>query len=316
MLIDWFTVIAQVINFLILAWLLKRFLYRPILNAIDAREQRIATELADAAKKSIEAEQQRDEFQHKNAAFNEEKMNRKAQLAAEIETARTRLLEEARQESDNLRNTLQLALKNDQLSLQGALSLRAREELLAIVRKVLKDLAEISLEEQITAVFIQRLKTLSNEELTRFASAFQYRGAAFKNPLIIRSAFTLSKELCEQIETALKNILCHYTAVKSGDENSSYISDDTGNTYGTSNNAIDQIALKFVIDPALISGIEINANGQKIAWSINDYLASLTKSIDEILHSLGSAQTGGATEATYSPPAAKKNKQDDNEARA
>ena len=48
MLIDWFTVIAQVVNFLILVWLLKRFLYRPILDAIDAREKRIASELADA----------------------------------------------------------------------------------------------------------------------------------------------------------------------------------------------------------------------------------------------------------------------------
>jgi F-type H+-transporting ATPase subunit b len=48
MLIDWFTVGAQVLNFLILVWLLKRFLYKPILHAIDAREQRIAKELADA----------------------------------------------------------------------------------------------------------------------------------------------------------------------------------------------------------------------------------------------------------------------------
>jgi F-type H+-transporting ATPase subunit b len=37
MLIDWFTVGAQVLNFLILVWLLKRFLYGPILDAIDAR---------------------------------------------------------------------------------------------------------------------------------------------------------------------------------------------------------------------------------------------------------------------------------------
>ena len=48
MLIDWFTVGAQALNFLILVWLLKHFLYKPILNAIDAREKRIAAELADA----------------------------------------------------------------------------------------------------------------------------------------------------------------------------------------------------------------------------------------------------------------------------
>ena len=43
MLIDWFTVGAQALNFLILVWLMKRFLYKPILHAIDAREKRIAT---------------------------------------------------------------------------------------------------------------------------------------------------------------------------------------------------------------------------------------------------------------------------------
>ena len=55
MLIDWFTVIAQVVNFLILVWLLKRFLYRPILDAIDDREQRIATKIASAEAKEHEA---------------------------------------------------------------------------------------------------------------------------------------------------------------------------------------------------------------------------------------------------------------------
>ena len=36
--INRFTVFAQAINFLILVWLLKRFLYKPILHAIDERE--------------------------------------------------------------------------------------------------------------------------------------------------------------------------------------------------------------------------------------------------------------------------------------
>ena len=60
MLIDWFTVVAQALNFLILVWLLKRFLYKPILNALDAREKRIATELADADARKAEARQERE----------------------------------------------------------------------------------------------------------------------------------------------------------------------------------------------------------------------------------------------------------------
>ena len=73
MLIDWFTVSAQAVNFLILVWLLNRFLYKPILNAIDVREKLIATELADAATKKPKHKKDRDEFQHKNEEFDRQR---------------------------------------------------------------------------------------------------------------------------------------------------------------------------------------------------------------------------------------------------
>ena len=69
MLTDWFTIVAQALNFLILVWLMKRFLYKPILHAIDEREKRIATELANADAKKAEAQKEHDEFQQKNAEF-------------------------------------------------------------------------------------------------------------------------------------------------------------------------------------------------------------------------------------------------------
>ncbi len=59
--IDWITVVAQLLNFLVLVWLLKRFLYRPILDGIDAREVEISTRMAEAteARKKAEAEVQK-----------------------------------------------------------------------------------------------------------------------------------------------------------------------------------------------------------------------------------------------------------------
>ena len=66
MLFDWFTFGAQTLNFLVLVWLMKRFLYKPILNAIDAREKRIALALADAALKQTAAQKERDAFQKKS----------------------------------------------------------------------------------------------------------------------------------------------------------------------------------------------------------------------------------------------------------
>ncbi|MGB5096847.1 MAG: hypothetical protein WBN82_02930, partial [Porticoccaceae bacterium] len=100
MLIDWFTVGAQVVNFLILVWLLKRFLYRPILDAIDAREKRIASELADAAAGMAEAVATRDDFDRKSEAFEQQRATLLKQATDAAKAERHRLMDEARQAAE------------------------------------------------------------------------------------------------------------------------------------------------------------------------------------------------------------------------
>jgi len=73
MLIDWFTVGAQALNFIVLVWLLKRFLYKPVLSAIDAREQRIARASADADRQTNEVQKSRDELQVERKEFDDQR---------------------------------------------------------------------------------------------------------------------------------------------------------------------------------------------------------------------------------------------------
>ena len=102
MLIDWFTVGAQALNFLILVWLMKRFLYKPILDAIDAREKRIAAAIADADQKKAEATKEREEFQRKNEEFDQQRAALVTQATEEANAERQRLLDDARQAADAL----------------------------------------------------------------------------------------------------------------------------------------------------------------------------------------------------------------------
>ena len=106
MLIDWVTVGAQALNFLILVWLMRRFLYKPILGAIDAREKRIAAELADADAKKAEAQKERDEFQQKNEEFDQQRAALLRRATDEAKAERQRLIEEARGSADLLRTCL------------------------------------------------------------------------------------------------------------------------------------------------------------------------------------------------------------------
>jgi F-type H+-transporting ATPase subunit b len=262
MLIDWFTVIAQVINFLILVWLLKRFLYRPILNAIDAREKRIAAKIADADAKETEAQKQRDLYRQKNEAFDEQRNAHMNEVLEAAETERAQLLDAARQESDDLRARLQQALANEQLSLNEELSRRAREEVFDIARKALSDLAGTSLEQRMTEIFVDRLRELNDAQMAEVKSAFK----TSSHPLLVRTAFELPAQQCADIETVIREIL--------GKEKQ----------------------IEFDIVPDLVSGIEISCNGRKIAWSIDDYLGSLVKRVDDLLKNR--SETKGAAPAS------------------
>jgi F-type H+-transporting ATPase subunit b len=141
----WFIVLAQVINFLILVWLLKRFLFKPILHAIDEREKGIAAQLAEAEAKKAEAQKERDDFQHKNEAFDQERAALLIKATDEAKTERQRLLDEAHKDADSLRVKRQEALRNEQRNLNQIITRWTQKEVFAITRKTLADLAATSL---------------------------------------------------------------------------------------------------------------------------------------------------------------------------
>jgi len=106
MLFDWFTFAAQLLNFIILVWLLKRFLYRPVLKAIDDREKKFADELQEAADSRTKTDAEMLAWKKKNSDL--EAMRSDMLHAAEKAAAEQRLqmLTEARQEYDQLRGRL------------------------------------------------------------------------------------------------------------------------------------------------------------------------------------------------------------------
>jgi F-type H+-transporting ATPase subunit b len=248
--IDWFTIGAQAINFLILVWLLKHFLYKPILQAIAAREKRIASELADAKAKKEEAQKEHDEFNRKNSEFDKQRTELLAKATDEATAQGQRLLDEARKAATALRSKLQEAIDNDAVHLNQAIGRRIEQEVFSIARKVLTDLAGASLEDLMVSAFIQRLKQLSTEEKRKLLPGGQSSSPAKSLPSIIRSSFNLKDSLQEDIESAIKEVLS------------------------------TTIPIQFETDPALVSGIEFTSNGQKLAWSISNYLSSLKEVID------------------------------------
>ena len=253
MLIDWFTVGAQALNFLILVWLMKRFLYQPILHAIDEREQRIAAKLSDADAKKAEAEKERDEFQQKNEQFDQQRDALLSKATDEVKSERNRLLDDARQAADALSATRQDTLRNDAQNLNQAISRRTRQEVFAIARKALADLASTSLEERMCELFTRPLRGIDGKAKAGIAEALK----TASEPALVRSAFKLPAAQRTAIQDALNE------------------------TFSAT------IPVRFETEPDLISGIELTANGQKMEWGIANYLTSLETGVAELLQAQG-----------------------------
>lgn len=247
--VNWFTVIAQIVNFIVLVWLLKRFLYKPILKAIDERENNIAGQIKDAEAKDAKAKKEQVEFLRKNETFDKEKKELMDKAIAEINEERKKLFEDARNEASELRAKLEKSLKEMQENLDRDIVQKTQQEVFAIARKTLADLACLSLEEQSTNIFIKRLNELTNDEKKQFVEAFK-KGS---NPILVQSTFDLPEKQQADIKSAVNKAL------------------DT------------ETHFQFKTAPEIISGIELSSNGYKLAWSISEYLNSLQKSISETM---------------------------------
>jgi len=267
MLIDWFTVGAQALNFLILVWLLKHFLYKPILNAIDAREKGIAAQLADAMQKMGEAQKEHDEFQSKNKAWDEEHSALLTKAADEARAEKDRLLEEAHRQADSLRATQAAALQNDQKRLSTEIIHLTKDEVFAITRKALADLATVSLEERMGEIFTRRLREMDAKSKAAMDASLK----TGSDPAIVRSTFALPGDQKAAIQNALNE------------------------TFSS------EVRLRFEAAPETVCGIELSANGQKIAWSFTGYLASLDQKVGALLASGSKPATKPAPKPDANP---------------
>ena len=245
MLIDWFTVWVQIVNFLILVMLLNRFLFKPIRGAIARREKSVA----DALNR---AEQAENNAQARVQALEDEKRA--------LETIRERLMDEARDQvakwrEDATKNaredveTLRRAwianmTRDRQLFLDG-LKTRMVRHVVCIGEKVLRDLADQRLNQQVTRVFLEKIAARKDE--------FNHR--AVTRGILVQSGFALDDEDARTLRDRLAQWF-----------------PETGR-------------IRFESEPGLGLGIQLVIGDRKATWHLNDYLKDLETEIMENLFS-------------------------------
>lgn len=250
--IDWITVAAQLANFLVLVWLLKRFLYRPILDGIDAREAEIARRMAEAGKAQEQARAAEAQYREQEAHSLSNRDELVAQALRASEGQRDKLLAEARAKIEQEQKEWVRYLDRERQKFAAHLQRAGGDTLLELTRKALRDLADESLESAIVRHVGARLAPMA-EELVRAAGDSIEAIATTRDPL--------PDAACRQLQADLKQLL-------------------------------PGIGLRIETDPQQAPGLILRVGGAQVAWTVDSYADELGALLGERLATDASGRAG------------------------
>ena len=252
--IEWNTVLFNIINFLILVWLLKKYLYKPITKAMDDREKAIQTRLKDADIREKEAEKEAENYRNKTRDLEkiEEKLFQKAQIEADEE--KEKLLKKAQDDIKEKQNQWEEQMQAERLALHHTVRDLTAKTLVHAVQNALSEMSEENLEERLADVFSRKIKTLDKDDLEKLKKN-QVSGKSIE----IISSFDLPAKTKEAFEKSLSDIL--------------------GKT-------VSKPAYKT--DTNMLTGIELRVGTQSIGWGFEYYINNFEKELNKALADLSS----------------------------
>jgi len=236
--LDWSTFLLEIGNFLILIWILKRFLYRPVKQAIETRRQHVAAALAEAEAAHAEAEQARADYEARRKDLERERSEARAELERTMTAEREQRLAELREELQSERDKANVLAQREHAEVardqqQAALKLAA-----AFASKLLGAAASPAMEARLVDLVLQQLPDLPESQQLALSTAADTGGAKVR----VQSAYPLD----ETRRAALAHAL--------------------GQAAGRDLDCV------FTEDPALIAGVQIDAGAMLIGANLRDEL--------------------------------------------
>lgn len=249
--IDPFTFAAQIVNFLILLFLLRRFLYRPVMAAMDRREQGISDRLGEARRKMREAEEKEEQYRRNLRELEHDRKEMMEEAREETVKSRSEWLNEAREEVRAIRERWQESLRQEKEGFLRELKEAAGERLLEVVRQILNDLSTRGLEEQAAEVFLEKLEGLEADDRRMLS---EYTAAEGAEEIVITGSFEPAPETRERIRALFRDCLG------------------------------EDMPVRFETDSTQGIGLEARVGGWRLGWNMNRYLRTLASDMEAYLN--------------------------------
>jgi len=269
MLIDWFTVGAQIINFLVLMGLLKIFLYDRVVQAMDAREQKITARLDDAERKQREADEDREKIKEEYQALDAKRDSMLADAREAARSKRKELEDQARSEVDALKNRWRDALWDQRERFARDLGNRAVQHAIAVAHRVVEDMAGEDFQDRLIETFAARVRNIGDDEKAALVEGLDGETPA----ATVLSDTTVSTAQRRKITRLLHEEL-H-----------------------------PDLDVDYRTDGDLLGGIELRVPGRKVSWNPRQYLEDLEESVLQEMATASSREEKADTDHDHHQPA-------------
>ena len=197
--LDWSTFILEIINFLVLVWILKRFLYRPITTALRQRQEKIAAKLDEAERLESESSALQQKYENRLQEWEREKQQARDELQEEIRKEKHARLQQLEAELADERKkaaTVDERRRSEdrQRDLQNA-HLQGAKFAARLLETAAGPDTEARLFELLLRTFDEMSETRRND--------LRARCAASANRVTVTSAFPMQPQQIEKLQRAL-----------------------------------------------------------------------------------------------------------------
>lgn len=197
--LSWSTFLLEIINFLILVWILKHFLYQPVLDVLARRRAAVEEKINAARHMNEEAEQLKSEYENRLAAWDQERQQAREVLAQELNEERLRQLEALKSVLAQEREKTQVMESRQRTKAQHEIEHRALLQGAQFATRLLSQAAGPELEARLLTLLLDGLSALSDDQ----ALALKTQWGEVPEAISVVSAYRLSAVQRQALKEAL-----------------------------------------------------------------------------------------------------------------
>lgn len=241
--LSWSTFLLEIINFLVLVWILKRFLYKPVLDVIARRRAGIEDRLTEARRLHDAADSLKAEYENRLADWEHERQQARDALAQALDEERARQLQALQTTLAQEREKTQVAESRQRAEVAREIEHRALQQSAQFATRLLSQTVGPELEIRLFDLLVNDLSSLSSEQIAALRTQWGEPPAT----IMVASAYPLAAEQRQRLEETLTSV--------------------TGLT----------VSVQYAQDPDLLAGLRITIGAWVLHADVRDELKGFTE---------------------------------------